>query len=181
MAPEVLRTLIGRVPEMTKPAFVKQYSRHKVKGYVFPGLIPSSTTLQIDDKFGEKGRDTRDELFVCGKLLHDLSPSEESVLNWFEGDEYSMQNILVWTPTFHMDTDYDDCTLDLEEKSKWKCVTARAYIWANPIEDLNLDVNDGAWSYKLFRENHLNTYLRNTVVPCREELDKLGIGKIQKS
>ena len=41
MAPEVVQALIKRVPPM-RPAILKGYTRHSVKGVVFPAIIPDS-------------------------------------------------------------------------------------------------------------------------------------------
>lgn len=41
MAPEVVQALIKRVPPM-RPATLKGYTRHSVKGVVFPAIIPDS-------------------------------------------------------------------------------------------------------------------------------------------
>ncbi|KXZ48720.1 hypothetical protein GPECTOR_25g302 [Gonium pectorale] len=69
MADEVVRLLIKRVPA-SKPAVLKGYTRYKVKGQVFPAIVPS--------------KDAR----VEGKVLLDLSDKELHVLDVYEAEEY---------------------------------------------------------------------------------------------
>lgn len=78
MAPEVLKVLIGRVPESMDPAILTNYVRHPVKNEVFPGMIPSNN----DDE-------------THGLLLQGLSERDVSRLDWFEGDEYVHQKVQV--------------------------------------------------------------------------------------
>ena len=79
MAPQVLKVLIGRVPEMLGPAILSNYRRHPVKEQVFPGMIPCS-----------------DGSSTAGLLLQNLSEDEIKVLDWFEGDEYVRRDVKVW-------------------------------------------------------------------------------------
>jgi gamma-glutamylcyclotransferase (GGCT)/AIG2-like uncharacterized protein YtfP len=77
MSPQVLRVLIGRLPEMIDPATMEGYARHPVKGQSFPGMIPSASS----------------DTGVRGVLLKELTDAEMKVLDWFEGDEYSRRNV----------------------------------------------------------------------------------------
>jgi hypothetical protein len=47
------------------------------------------------------------------------------------------------------------------------------YVW-NHADDTQLHM-DRDWSYEHFRDNHMEMFLKNTVIPCREELDRLGM------
>jgi hypothetical protein len=47
MAPEVLKALINRVPPM-KPAVIKGFRRYRVKGQVFPAIVPDLADSQVD-------------------------------------------------------------------------------------------------------------------------------------
>ena len=49
MADEVLKLLIKRVPRSSQ-ATLHGYSRHRVKGQVFPAIVPSSATAKVDGK-----------------------------------------------------------------------------------------------------------------------------------
>lgn len=79
MAPQVLKGLIGRVPDLVKPAILSNYRRHPVKEHVFPGIIPCST-----------GAST-----TKGLLLEGLSENELKVLDWYEGEEYIRRDVKV--------------------------------------------------------------------------------------
>jgi gamma-glutamylcyclotransferase (GGCT)/AIG2-like uncharacterized protein YtfP len=46
MAPEVLNLLIKRVPE-SRAATLKGYARYRVKGQVFPAIIPSMPESKV--------------------------------------------------------------------------------------------------------------------------------------
>lgn len=70
MAEEVLKLLIRRVPP-SKPATLSGYSRHRVKGQVFPAIIPA------------KPQDR-----VKGMVLMELTPSELHILDVYESEEY---------------------------------------------------------------------------------------------
>lgn len=73
LAPEVIQTLIGRVPPSTPAVLLGSFRRHPVKNFVFPGLVRAS-----------KGDAQR----VQGILYRDLSVNEMERLDFFEGDEY---------------------------------------------------------------------------------------------
>jgi gamma-glutamylcyclotransferase (GGCT)/AIG2-like uncharacterized protein YtfP len=51
MAEEVLKLLIKRVPA-NKPATLAGYSRHRVKGQVFPAIIPATPQDRVQGKVG---------------------------------------------------------------------------------------------------------------------------------
>lgn len=70
MADEVLKLLIQRVP-VSRPAHVTGFTRYKVKGQVFPAIIPSEKTAKVN-----------------GKVLLDLSDKELHVLDVYESEEY---------------------------------------------------------------------------------------------
>ncbi len=63
MADEVLKLLIQRVP-VSRPAHITGFTRYKVKGQVFPAIIPTERTAKVN-----------------GKVLLDLSDKELHVLD----------------------------------------------------------------------------------------------------
>ena len=63
MADEVLKLLIQRVP-VSRSAHVTGFTRYKVKGQVFPAIIPSEKTAKVN-----------------GKVLLDLTDKELHVLD----------------------------------------------------------------------------------------------------
>ncbi|KAL6775751.1 hypothetical protein ACKKBG_A18350 [Auxenochlorella protothecoides x Auxenochlorella symbiontica] len=68
--PEVLRALIGRVPDLT-PATLTGYRRYCVSQQVFPAIIPG----EADDS-------------VKGYTLYGLNAHEVKVMDEFESEEY---------------------------------------------------------------------------------------------
>lgn len=66
MAEEVLKLLIRRVPSC-KPATLSGYSRHRVKGQVFPAIMPAKPQDSVQGKVGAEGQQHR---------VHTLATSE---------------------------------------------------------------------------------------------------------
>jgi hypothetical protein len=93
MAPQVLKVLIGRVPEMMEPAILHNYRRHPVRNEVFPGIIASESLAG-----------GANAVCTAGLLLRDLSEYELKVLDWFEGDECTRKNVQVQVVEKSFDT-----------------------------------------------------------------------------
>ena len=74
MAPEVIQTLIGRLPPGQAAHLRGAFRRHPVQNYFFPGLV--------------RAEDESTAQPVKGVLYKDLSVNEMKRLDWFEGDEY---------------------------------------------------------------------------------------------
>jgi gamma-glutamylcyclotransferase (GGCT)/AIG2-like uncharacterized protein YtfP len=92
---------------------------------------------------------------VDGYLLEDLTPLERKLLDWFEGDEYDRRLVQV------------------EREDTATLVPAEVYIWK---QHLIGELEQGRdWSYELFLKDHMESYLDNTVRPCREEMEQLGM------
>lgn len=155
MSPEVLKTLIGRIPTMTTPAFLPNFNRHPVKGHVYPGITPSSSSSDRSDSIIRKNTNNS----VQGILLSGLSDQEMKILDWFEGDDYKrcMETILISKEKKGIEE------VMLEEK-------ANVYIWDMGDELLALDCN---WDYDDFRQTKLDSYLKNIDQPCKREFDQL--------
>lgn len=138
-SPQVIETLLDRPQEVELPAAsLDDHSRHPVKGYVFPAMIPNPHKQ------------------VSGFLIEDLSPKEMELFDWFEGDEYSRKVVEVRTKN---------------EES----VEAFAYIWNPDLMDMLL--LDQQWSFENFCKENEKWYLKNTVGPCRAEMESLGLTK----
>jgi len=148
MAPQVLKVLIGRVPDLLESATLSNYCRYPVKGQVFPGMIPCSSNNSNDNIQWIAPTST------TGMLLQGLSDDELRVLDWFEGDEYVREHVQVTCNGISYDT--------------------QCYIWSNPTSELDLTKE---WDYTTFLETKLDWYLTSTVRPCRVQLDQLGIGQ----
>jgi gamma-glutamylcyclotransferase (GGCT)/AIG2-like uncharacterized protein YtfP len=54
MADEVLRLLISRVPP-SAPATLPGYARHRVKGQVFPAIVPATPQDTVRGKVRRRG------------------------------------------------------------------------------------------------------------------------------
>ena len=173
MAPEVLKILIGRVPSITTPALLPSYRRHPVNNQVYPAVIPSSS-------FSSNSLSSEtlpDFVGVQGVLINGLNANEMEVFDWFEDVDYANTIVKVLTPkkkengTNNM---YDPLEYqnDGNENNEWEEVNCHAYIWANPVTELDLT---SSWDYDNFRRTHLDWYLKETVWPCRIELSRLGI------
>lgn len=143
MAPEVVQVLLGRLPKSTGTCRLWGYTRHPVKDQVFPAIVAS----------GNKNNE-----FVDGLVLQDLTPHETKILDWFEDDDYTKTRIKV------------ECLNNGAPTIKKKIGTV-AYVWANPHSELELDQE---WSFDNFSSQHLDWFMTNTVEPCKKELDRLG-------
>jgi hypothetical protein len=187
MSPEVLQTLIGRVPSMCKPAFLPNFTRHPVKGYAFPAIIPSKessdrTTSSSGSSNNNNLNDNNDnttinsenngvgiDVGVEGILLTGLTRKELEIFNWFE-DEGELYTRCTKSVSISIRKDGDTDTGDEYEK---QVEDAYVYIWCNSNDMLHLEKQ---WDYHHFQQNEVDSYLENTVRPCRNEIDRIGIG-----
>ncbi len=155
MAPEVLETLIGRVPEMVKPAFLPAgFTRHPVKGQVYPGVISNTASKTLVDP--PVSLDEIKESCVKGVLLKDISVSEMEMFDYFEDEDYERLIVPVYTYVHG------------ENHNEIQQVDAHTYIWCAGDSLLHLEKN---WSYDHFREQFLSWYLTATVGPCHEDFN----------
>lgn len=82
MADEVLHLLIKRVPT-AKPATLNGYIRHRVKGQVFPAIVPAAKESKVHGQVGLGLHCTRFRklfLFVCWKACRPCTPPHPSTL-----------------------------------------------------------------------------------------------------
>ena len=79
MAPEVMQTMLARVPPAPLACVLKGYSRHPVQDAPFPAIIPQSN-LRVD-----------------GLLYRHLTPEDVQALDFFEdeGQEYQRIDVQV--------------------------------------------------------------------------------------
>lgn len=137
-SPQVVQTLLGRAPSGEfRAAHLEDHSRHPVKGFVFPAMIPNAHKR------------------VDGFLIEDLSPKELELFDWFEGDEYQRKIVQIKT------------------KDDGDSVEAFAYIWSPDL--MEHIILDQSWSFDKFCAENEEWYLKNTVRPCRQEMEKLGL------
>lgn len=173
MSSEVVKLLTGRTPSQMRatPAILESHSRWKVKGYVFPGTIPSSV----------KGS------YVQGLLLYDLKPHERRIFDWFEANAYTRVGVKVKISKSPLPVDIKDeyersvteistpASVRSDSSSETFMVEeAESYIWTNSKDELIIDQNStGNWDDNVFRKEHLDWYLNEVIGPCREELNEL--------
>ena len=142
MAPQVIETLIGRVPAFCQ-ARLTGYIRHPVRTRMYPGMIASS--------------DSRSS--CLGILYTGLTPPELKRLDWFEDTDYTRRKVSV----ILLETDGDQ-----KKDPPASDYPTEAYVWTNPLSELDLSQE---WSFEKFRDENLQDYLARTVRPCRRELD----------
>jgi hypothetical protein len=188
MAPAVTRILLRRLP-VHSPAILVQpltalslqpvqpgdggnysFRRHPVKSQVFPGLIKvrgvDSNSATGNAANAASATATHND--IHGILYYDLSLTEMQVLDWYEGvgdDEYTRTDchVLLVQPQPQQQ----------QETGEQVQVATQVYVW-NHADDTQLHM-DRDWSYEQFRDHSLELFLKNTVRPCREELDRLGM------
>jgi gamma-glutamylcyclotransferase (GGCT)/AIG2-like uncharacterized protein YtfP len=162
MSPEVLSSLLGRVPPR-RPATLRGYRRFAIVDRVYPAVLADETT--IND-------------VVDGEVLHGMTRRELAVLDWFEDEAYVLTRVDV---TFadggragggggggggpgpgRGDDDVDDDAFaaalnalsDEDAYSDERVVQAYVY-----TSDKRHELR-GDWDYDAFRAEHLEAYVR---------------------
>jgi hypothetical protein len=173
------------------------FRRHPVKSQVFPGLIQvrqndvdtrntTVTAAVVTATVTAAAPNTTD---IHGMLYYDLSPTEMQVLDWYEGvvdGEYTRTDchvLLVQQPPQEQQQEQQqqeqqqqqqqEAAVQVQEQEP---VATQVYVWNHHADDRDTKLHlDRDWSYEHFRDNHLEWFLKQTVIPCREELDRLGM------
>jgi gamma-glutamylcyclotransferase (GGCT)/AIG2-like uncharacterized protein YtfP len=125
MAPQVMQTLVGRLPRSfparlaspsssilsnnsTTTATTNDddtnnssyyYSRHRVKAQVFPALVVTTTRMSnrsIDSPTTTNSA-SPSTTAISGILYQDFAANEWKILDWFEDQEYQRINVIVET------------------------------------------------------------------------------------
>eukprot|EP00579_Thalassiosira_antarctica_P028826 CAMPEP_0202023628 /NCGR_PEP_ID=MMETSP0905-20130828/52305_1 /ASSEMBLY_ACC=CAM_ASM_000554 /TAXON_ID=420261 /ORGANISM="Thalassiosira antarctica, Strain CCMP982" /LENGTH=166 /DNA_ID=CAMNT_0048586049 /DNA_START=17 /DNA_END=514 /DNA_ORIENTATION=- len=134
MSPEVLETLLGRVPTTIPKAILQHHSRHPVRGRVYPGVIPTpGSTAAV-------GVAPTTINTVEGVLLLGIEPLEMICLDYFEdeGVDYTRSNVQVTVPHVHQDGQpKNEIMSDYGEYSKEGTIETNAYIWALGASELD--------------------------------------------
>jgi Gamma-glutamyl cyclotransferase, AIG2-like len=174
------RKSIGRPARLLPSSFVSatntntttmnnwyDYSRHPVRGHVYPGLVHWNTTTRtksttnknsVVDPVSQYTSKARN--YVCGLLYTDLTDTELQLLDTYEGDPYSREQCHVEFVSQH-DEVVDHCMILDTTKNPIRTdqssiVLAMVYVWSNPLSELDLS-ND--WSYATFELEHLENYI----------------------
>ncbi|KAJ7639862.1 hypothetical protein DFH06DRAFT_953348, partial [Mycena polygramma] len=92
MHPKILKRVIGNDGSHLQicPAVLLKYTRHKVKYADYPGIIPySEGRVLFDHDIG------REACSVRGTMVTGLTKSDVSLLDVFEGSEYTREKVKV--------------------------------------------------------------------------------------
>jgi len=148
MAPAVTQTLLRRLPAHA-PAILTGFARHPVRSEVFPGLVHG--TAPADS--------------VTGMLYKELTVREFQVLDWYEdlaSGDYDRIAVVTAAGVSLRD--------DPEQQQQ---LPAQVYVWNTPNEQaMHMDRD---WCFARFERDSLQEFLEQTVRPCRNELDQLGL------
>lgn len=159
MSQEVQHALIGRVPNRISKAYLSgNYSRHPVLGQVYPGVIRKDYTASTADAVTVAELEDNG---VSGTILMDLDDHEMKIFDWFEDVEYERQIVPIYSIG--------------EEDGKVNVLDTNVYIWVAGESQLDLTMT---WDYEKFRSTQLEWYLEHTVIPCRQEINKLGLNAL---
>lgn len=131
LAPEVLKALLGRVPDRT-PATLPGYVRRRIKERVYPALYPDPDS-QVD-----------------GEVLSGMSRRELAVLDWFEDEAYTLTKVDV---TFDEGSEWEPGESSEPVDAYLDPKVVMAYVFTSP-RDLH-----GEWDYEEFRQVHLESYV----------------------
>ncbi|KAG9315189.1 hypothetical protein JVU11DRAFT_4317 [Chiua virens] len=92
MHPKILKRVIGHdgYHLQISPALLLDYTRHKVKGEDYPGIVPyAQGRTMFDEDLDLQDRSVR------GSLVTGLSAQDMRLLDTFEGNEYTREVVLV--------------------------------------------------------------------------------------
>ncbi|KAI0690172.1 hypothetical protein BC835DRAFT_1281517 [Cytidiella melzeri] len=95
--PFILRRVIAHQGDSLEicPALLLEHTRHEIKYADYPGVIPYHKTRQLLEQNGRSPDLAPDERTVRGTLVKGLSTNDIELLDCFEGNEYSRENIAV--------------------------------------------------------------------------------------
>lgn len=145
---DLLESLLDHVPLM-KHAYLLSYLRYPVHSHIYPAIISEDAAPPYAIRNKEK-----EPCGVPGILLTALTTSHIEVLDWYEGHSYNKEIVTVRIAKEAMPSNTNmDISLDDEKISKkgdtstssqvrdtcfWEEVQAYAYIWSNPISELDV-------------------------------------------
>ncbi len=135
---------------MCKPAFLPKFTRHPVKGFCFPGIIPLKKENNVNGG-------------VEGILLTGLSQEELAIFDWFEDDDYTRSVKQIWV-TKVLDNQ-EGVSVVVSDSTTTQLVDANVYIWSSGEQFLDLEQD---WDYDKFRRMKLDWYLKSTVRPSSD-------------
>ncbi|KAF8839631.1 hypothetical protein BDN67DRAFT_743486 [Paxillus ammoniavirescens] len=145
MHPMILKRVIGNDGSHLRicPALLPDYTRHQIHGADYPGIVPYSKSRgMFDDDLELEARSVR------GCLVIGLSSEDMTLLDIFEGNEYTRELVLVH-PLMPANVPPVPATNELE-----KALEVNTYVWCRPLSELrpnlwafNEFVRDNAWKW----------------------------------
>jgi len=162
MHPTILKRVIGNDGSHLRicPALLPEYTRHQIHGADYPGIVPYSQSRgMFDDDLELEARSVR------GCLVIGLSSEDIILLDIFEGNEYTREQVLVH-PLSSL-TSLDEM-LPFEvnglvpakappvpaPNELEKALEVNTYVWCRPLSKLrpnlwafNEFVRDNAWKW----------------------------------
>jgi len=151
--PRVLRRVIGHPGHNLSicPALLLEHTRHQVKYADYPGVIPYNLTRQLLNR-----ELSPEERLVRGTVVIGLTDEDIDLLDVFEGNEYTRENVSVHplSPFISLlDSEKQDSSVvpthapDIPPlDSLPNPITVQTYIWAQPLSQLKPDL----WDYDEF-------------------------------
>ncbi|KAI0368638.1 hypothetical protein BV20DRAFT_969010 [Pilatotrama ljubarskyi] len=94
--PAILRRVIGHEGGQLEicPAVLLEHTRHKIRNADYPAVLPYSKSRTLFEQSG-RGDLAPEERTVRGTFVHGLSDRDISLLDLFEGDEYTRESVAV--------------------------------------------------------------------------------------
>ncbi|KAH7915672.1 hypothetical protein BJ138DRAFT_1054509 [Hygrophoropsis aurantiaca] len=154
MHPEILKRVIGNDGLHLKicPALLSDYTRHQVKHADYPGIIPYSKSRSAFNHDLDL-----EERSVRGSLVTGLSAEDIRLLDIFEGNEYTREEISVH-PLAPLVAIHEMPPVDMvslvpvspppvpSASELSEAVKANTYVWCRPVSELMPEL----WTFEEF-------------------------------
>ncbi|KAI0714347.1 hypothetical protein C8T65DRAFT_573437 [Cerioporus squamosus] len=192
--PSILRRVIGHEGDQLQlcPAILLEHTRHKIKHADYPAVLPYSKGRELFASAGHAELPP-EQRTVRGTFVQGLNDHDIHLLDLFEGDEYTRENVEVHplgslTPLSSTSVPKSSIPTSSEAATDAYVVPlnvpslppldalpaplpAETYIYAGPITDLSPEL----WSYEDFvRENAWKWVGRSALEDNYVEVDRRG-------
>ncbi|KAF8558149.1 hypothetical protein OG21DRAFT_1290707 [Imleria badia] len=153
MHPKILKRVVGNDGSclQIRPALLLDYTRHKIKGADYPGIVHYSQSQAMFS------RDLKlEERSVRGSLVVGLSDEHIRLLDIFEGDEYRRELVLVHPlgPSAALDgTEVNGVVPQAPIPTPDELQTpleVTTYVWCGPLSELEPKL----WTFEEFIEEN---------------------------
>ncbi|KAN0093176.1 hypothetical protein V8E55_003960 [Tylopilus felleus] len=149
MHPKILKRVIGNDGSylQIRPALLLDYTRHKIHGADYPGIVPYSQSQAMFS------RDLApEERSVRGSLVVGLSERDMRLLDIFEGDEYTRELVHVHPlgPLVAL-SNMDATIAEVPPQNELETtLEVNTYVWCRPLSQLQPKL----WTFEEFvKEN----------------------------